>query len=102
LLGATLAMASRQAPWERGIVAAYEAGLLEWRYQRPVSAEATNGAKLTVYNDEPVEVSHYDGVSGTSERAPGNGLVVAGGFNPDNTTYTVHFKPGAGDWTALG
>ena len=45
---------------------------------------------------------HYDGANLTSDRAPGNGLVVASGPNPDNETYTVKFKPGAGTWTALG
>ena len=27
---------------------------------------------------------------------------MASGPNPDNETYTVTFKPGAGSWTALG
>ena len=30
------------------------------------------------------------------------GLVVAGGENPERASYTVSFKPGAGEWTALG
>jgi hypothetical protein len=102
LFGQTLALESRQAAWEKQVLAAYESGRLDWRYQRPISAVATGGAKLTIYNDEPVDISHYDGLSLTSERKPGNGLIVASGPNPDDTTYTVTFKPGAGDWTALG
>jgi hypothetical protein len=98
----TKALDARRAEWEKRILADYEAGKLEWRYQRPTSATASNGAILTVYNDQPVDVTHYDGVSLSAERTPGNGLVVASGPNPDNTTYTIQFKPGAGEWTALG
>jgi hypothetical protein len=102
LYGKTLELAGRQAEWEKRILADYEAGKLDWKYQRPLSADATGGAKLKVYNDEPVEFTHYDGGSGSAEKKPGNGLVVAGGANPDNSTYTLTFKPGVGEWTALG
>ena len=37
-----------------------------------------------------------------SEKKRGDGVVVASGPNPDNETYTVTFKPGAGSWTSLG
>src|SRR5262249_29158647 len=37
-----------------------------------------------------------------TEQMLGDGLIIAGGPNPDNETYTVKFKPGAGQWTALG
>ena len=66
----------------------------------PSRATSEHGAVLKIYNDEPVDYTHYDGANLTSDRAPGNGLVVAGGPNPDNETYTVKFKPGAGTWTA--
>ena len=39
----------------------YEAGELAWHYQRPLSAESANGAMLTIYNDEPVDYTNYDG-----------------------------------------
>ena len=35
-------------------------------------------------------------------RGPGHGLTIASGPNPDNETYIISFKPGAGTWTALG
>ena len=82
--------------------AAYKSGELAWRYQRPLSATAINGAKLTIYNDEPVDSNFYLKGSLHSERKRGDGLVVASGANPDNETYTVTFKPGEGSWTALG
>jgi len=88
--------------WEGEILRRYEAGELDWRYQRPISAESTHGAKLTIYNDEPVESNYYIGGTLVSERAPGRGLVVVSGPNPDNETYTVSFRPGEGAWTALG
>ena len=102
LVGKLLALQAHQAEWEKKILAEYQAGRLDWKYQRPISAEATGGAKLTIYNDEPVDFTHYDGGSLSGERQPGNGIVIASGPNPDNTTYTVAFKPGAGEWMALG
>ena len=88
--------------WEDRILAAYQSGELAWRYQRPLSATAVNGAKLTIYNDEPVDFEYYMKGSLHSERKPGDGLVIASGPNPDNETYIVTFKPGAGSWSALG
>jgi len=95
-------LASNDEGWDKRLLASYEAGHLAWKYQRPVTAESANGAKLTIYNDEPVESSYYSGATMVSDRKPGNGLVVASGPNPDNDTYTVSLKPGAGDWTSLG
>src|SRR5262249_34124373 len=37
-----------------------------------------------------------------TDRIKGAGLVVASGANPEREVYTVTFKPGAGEWTALG
>src|SRR5579883_3291384 len=93
---------AKRAEWEKQLLTRYEAGELAWRFQRPISAESKNGAVLKIYNDEPVEFTYYDGANGTSERKPGDGLVVASGPNPSTETYTVRFKPGAGSWTALG
>jgi hypothetical protein len=88
--------------WEKRILKEYEAGELAWRYQRPIAAQASGGAALKIYNDELVEVNHYDGNTLRTDRQPGNGLVIAGGANPDNSTYTVTLRPGAGQWAALG
>jgi hypothetical protein len=96
------AVAAHQKELEGALLAAYKSDALSWRYQRPISAAATNGVLLKIYNDEPIETSEYTGASLISGRKPGNGLVIASGPNPDNSTYTVRFKPGAGTWTALG
>jgi hypothetical protein len=88
--------------WEADILRQYQTGALTWKYQRPISAESANGAKLTIYNDQPVESRYYAQGSGRSEQVPGNGLILASGPNPDNETYTITLKPGEGVWTALG
>ena len=92
----------RRPEWEKQLLARNENGEPAWRFQRPESAQSQNGAVLKVYNDEPVEFTSYEGGTGVAERKPGNGLIVAGGPNPDNETYTITFKPGQGTWTALG
>jgi hypothetical protein len=88
--------------WEERTLAAHKSGALEWKYQRPVSAAAANGAKLTIYGDELVDSNYYLNGSLASEKKRGDGLIVVSGPNPDNETYTVTLKPGAGEWTALG
>jgi hypothetical protein len=37
-----------------------------------------------------------------SDTKPGHGLIVAEGPNPDNETFTITLKPGAGRWYSLG
>ncbi len=96
---------SQQAAWEQALLADFQAGKLKWQYQRPFAAESAHGAVLTIYNDEPVDSNIYitDGAGSLNfHRGPGNGLVVASGTNPDNETYTISFRPGAGTWTELG
>jgi hypothetical protein len=88
----------KRAAWEKRLLADFDAGDLVWRVQRPISAASQNGAVLKIYNDEPVEFTKSEAAP---TRAPGNGLVVASGPNPDWETYTVSFKPGAGAWKAL-
>ena len=88
--------------WEDRLLAQHKSGELAWRYQRPLSAASERGAKLTIYNDELVDSNFYLHGSLASERKRGDGLVIASGPNPDNETYVVTFKPGAGEWTALG
>ncbi|MBS1810308.1 MAG: PSD1 domain-containing protein [Acidobacteria bacterium] len=99
---ANSAVAQRRA-WEKQWLELYTAGKLAWKFQRPLSAKTTNGATLTIYNEEQTEYNYGDdGLYLGVVKMPGNGLIVAGGANPDNETYTVTFKPGAGEWTALG
>ena len=87
---------ARRMEWEKEILAAHEAGNLAWHYQRPLSAATKNGAKLTIYNEEPVDSNFYlfdffgtFSASLVTERRRGDGLIVASG-------------PGEGVWTALG
>ena len=97
------ALAARRREWERQVLKAHEAGELAWRYQRPVSARSVNGAKLTIYNDDPVESNFWAKATFlTEENKPGDGLIVTSGPNPDNETYIITLKPGEGVWTALG
>ena len=99
-------LSAERAAWEKDILVKHDAGALAWAYQRPISATSLNGAKLAIYNDEPVDSNFYlsnsNGSTLMSEHKPGQGLIVAGGPNPDNETYIVTFKPGPGTWRALG
>ncbi len=95
-------LTDRRWEWEDQILAAFKSGDLAWRYQHPLTASSINGAKLTIYNDEAVDSNFYLRGSLHSERKRGDGVIVASGPNPDNETYVVTFKPGAGTWTALG
>ncbi len=101
----TAPLKTQQAAWEEKLTSDFEAGRLKWQYQRPFAAVSTHGARLTIYNDEPVDSNIYVTSGAASlqfHRGPGNGLVVASGPNPDNETYTISFRPGTGTWTALG
>src|SRR5262245_30735091 len=93
---------ARDTEWEERLRQLHEAGLLSWRFQRPVAAKAAHGAKLTVFNDETLTVTVYRGGNLITEQIKGDGMVIASGANPENETYTVTFKPGVGEWTALG
>jgi len=88
--------------WQKQLLADYEAGKLAWKIQRPLTAASQNGATLKIYNEEEIEMMPYVGGILRQFRAPGNGLIVASGLNPDNETYTVTFKPAAGTYTAFG
>lgn len=79
-----------------------KASMKDWVVQVPVAATTKNGAKLKVYGTEPVLSIYETGGSVVSDSKPGNGLVVAEGPNPDNETYTLTLKPGAGTWYTLG
>src|SRR5262249_20265922 len=57
---------------------------------------------LTIYNDEPIESNYYLDGSLKTGKAPGDGLVVASGPNPDTETYLITLQPGPGTWNQLG
>ncbi len=95
-------LSAREKQWETEVLADYKAGKFDWKDQHPFAARSQNGAKLTIYNTEPVDFTYYDGGTQLGERKPGGGVVIASGPNPDNETYTVSFKPGEGTWTELG
>ena len=102
LVGKMKSLEPSRAEWEKQILTAYGAGDLAWRVQRPTGAKAANGAVLTVYNDQDVDYTSYEGGTLAGTRAPGNGVIIASGPNPDNETYTVTLQPGAGKWKQLG
>ena len=80
----------------------WRAGELAWTWQHPIAARALHGATLTIYDTEPIESNYYLDGSLKTDTKPGDGLVVAGGANPDRETYAVTLKPGAGTWNQLG
>jgi uncharacterized protein DUF1553/uncharacterized protein DUF1549/cytochrome c len=92
-------LANDRRVWEQEIVARAKAGGLAWRFPIPAAVSATSAA-LTVQNqdvDESAERAHP-----LVATTGGAGLIVVGGPNPDNETYMVTLKPGAGVWTSLG
>lgn len=88
--------------WEKQVVEMRERGALAWVWQKPVSAKSADGSVLQIYEDEQIDSAFYAAGSLKFEHKRGEGLVVAGGPIPDNDTYTVQIRPGAGAWTALG
>ena len=91
---------------EKELTARWKSGALAWHFQRPEEAHSLHGAVLNIYNDKPVDSLIYVQDTGAASlhpnRTPGNGLIVASGPNPDNETYVVTLRPGAGSWTELG
>ncbi len=80
----------------------FDAGELSWRQQIPLAARSTSAARLTIHGAEPIDSMYEFRGSLVSERKAAPGLVAASGPAPDNDTYIVTMKPGAGEWTALG
>jgi hypothetical protein len=99
---AAAARAADEEARETDLNKRWHAGQLAWTWQRPIAARALNGATLTIYDKEPIESNFYLDGSLKTDTKPGDGLVVAGGANPDRETYVVTFKPGAGAWRQLG
>jgi len=74
------AIADARQAWEQRLLELDKAKQLGWTTVTPTSLATANGAVLT---------------------HAGNGQIVASGPNPDREIYTVSFKPGPGEWTAL-
>src|SRR5262249_26490667 len=102
----TRRLSAEQQAWESQLLSDAGNGKLKWHFQRPVSATASNGAQLKIYNEEILSSNVYvvrrESTTFETQRLPGNGVVVAGGPNPDNETYTIRLRPGQGTWRALG
>ncbi len=93
------ALQEERRAWEKEILARANAGNLAWKFPIPTAVSAKS-AKLSVQNtemDENEERAHP-----LVATTGGAGLIVVGGPNPDNETYTVTLKPGAGVWTSAG
>ena len=84
--------------WEKDLLAHAAAGDLVWTYPIPTSASATK-AKLSVQTEANEKDDKAHPLVATTG---GPGLVIASGPNPDNETYSVTVRPGAGVWTSLG
>ena len=79
-----------------------KAAVRDWVVQVPVAATSANGTVLKIHGAEPVLSIYELGGSVVSDSKPGHGLIVAEGPNPDNETFTITLKPGAGVWYSLG
>jgi hypothetical protein len=93
------ALVDERRAWEKEMLASAKAGDLAWKFPIPTAVSATR-AKLSVLSkglDENEQRAHP-----TVPSSGGAGLIVASGPNPDNETYSVTVKPGAGVWQNLG
>jgi Protein of unknown function (DUF1553)/Protein of unknown function (DUF1549)/Planctomycete cytochrome C len=92
-------LAGARAQWEKKISAEAASGELAWKFPIPIAVSATK-AKLSV-NVKGLDASDAKS-SPLVARTGGPGLVVVDGPNPDNETYTVTLRPGAGIWRSFG
>jgi hypothetical protein len=90
------------APFEAAALTDIRTGAADWIFQRAVKVESPEGVQFTLYNDEPLSSElRWEG-SNYERRWPGHGVIVAEGPNPDNATYIMTLRPGAGVWRQLG
>lgn len=88
------ALVEQRQRWERDQLARYHAGDLAWKFLIPVEVSA-HSATLMVQNEAVMK--------GTRTAASmGPGMISVTGANPDNETYNVILRPGAGTWASLG
>ena len=90
-------LAQQQRQWEKELLVRYLNGDLAWQVQIPVEVSASS-AILTVQK-EPIE---EDPRTSSTSRSMGVGMISVNGPNPDNETYNVTVRPGAGKWASLG
>jgi hypothetical protein len=93
------ALLDERRTWEKDTLARANAGDLAWKFPIPTAVSAQS-AKLSVQNadvDENEQRAHP-----LVATTGGAGLIVVSGPNPDNETYSVTLKPGAGVWTSVG
>jgi Protein of unknown function (DUF1553)/Protein of unknown function (DUF1549)/Planctomycete cytochrome C len=92
-------LAEEQRTWEKDILAKANAGDLAWRFPIPTAVSA-KAAKLSIETEE-MDVNERRAHPNVAKTG-GPGSINVNGPNPDNETYTVTLKPGAGVWTSLG
>lgn len=93
------ALADARRAWEKELLASANSGGLAWKFPIPIAVSAKS-AKLSVQKqdvDEDEQRAHP-----LVATTGGAGLIIVSGPNPDNETYSVTLKPGAGTWTSLG
>ena len=87
------ALADERREWEKSLLTHAAAGGLAWTFPIPAAVSAKS-AKLSVETagwDENDQRAHP-----LVKKSGGPGLIVVSGPNPDNETYSVTLKPGAG------
>ena len=94
-------LAERRRNWERETLEHAKSGEPAWKFPMPITATAQL-AKLTIEPNGPTaaEIAASSALRGGSPGGPG--MIVAGGPNPDNETYTVTLQPGPGLWASVG
>ncbi len=94
-------LVEQRRQWERETQERAKSGEPLWKFPMPVAASAQI-AKLTIEPSGPTaaEIAASSALRGGSPGGPG--MIVVGGPNPDNETYTVELKPGPGLWASVG
>ena len=94
-------LAEQRRRWERETLEKSKSAEPAWKFPMPVAASAPI-AKLTIDANGPTaaEIAASSALRGGSPGGPG--MVIVGGPNPDNETYTVTLKPGPGLWASAG
>ena len=87
--------------WEQATLEQAKSGARAWTFPMPVAASAQL-AKLAIEPNGPTaaEIAASSALRGGSPGGPG--MIVVGGPDPDNETYTVTLKPGPGLWSNVG
>jgi mono/diheme cytochrome c family protein len=94
-------LVEQRRQWEQATLEQAKSGARAWTFPMPVAASAQS-AKLTIEMNGPTaaEIAASSALRGGSPGGPG--MIVVGGANSDNETYTVTLKPGPGLWSNVG